>query len=230
MANKSATHGHLIMAANSLGLATDIPQRSLDALRNSDVLVFEEDRPARAALKAAGIHRDYLKLNEHNSSETLEILRKALKNKKTVCYMSDQGMPNVADPGQQLNKYAQQIGCRQTVIPGPCSVTTALAAFPEPYREFHYAGFLPRDQVGREKKLKQLSELKIPVVILDAPYRRHALVDAMQEACDPIKTKVLLAIDISGEHERYIYDSIEKLKLINDKLQGKLNFVAILRG
>ena len=49
--------GLLTMAATHLGNAQDIPVRSLDALRGADLLIFEEDKPARSFLKAAGVIR-----------------------------------------------------------------------------------------------------------------------------------------------------------------------------
>ena len=57
--------GKLILASGPLGDTSDIPPRSLEALKRGDLLVFEEDRMARQFLKAAGVHRDYLRLSEH---------------------------------------------------------------------------------------------------------------------------------------------------------------------
>ena len=67
------------MASNHIGRPEDIPQRALIALK-ADLVIFEEDKPA-TTLKAAGIHRDYLKFNEHHQQEFLTMLALHLKRK-----------------------------------------------------------------------------------------------------------------------------------------------------
>lgn len=215
----------LIMAANSLGQICDIPSRSLDALRSSDLLIFEEDRPARQALKAAAIHRDYLKLSEHQEVDTLSAAEEALRSGKTVCYMSDQGMPTLADPGRALLDMAYRLKVSIQVIPGPSSISSALAACPFPVDTFYYQGFLPREKGERIAAIQNLrDEHREPIVILEAPYRRKQLLGALAEVF-PENTKALLAVDISGPGENYHYD---RLKALVQMEMPKLNFVIIL--
>ena len=146
--------GRLIMASHSIGESQDIPARSLDALRTSDLLIFEEDRGARNALKAAGIHRDYLRYSEHDETQSLETLAETLRAGKTAVYMSDQGCPGLADPGRNLVRVAVAEKAEIRTIPGPSSLTAAIAVCPFDLGEFHFGGFPPRDQEAREKKLE----------------------------------------------------------------------------
>lgn len=217
--------GILIMAGTSIGQPIDIPLRSLDALRTSDCLVFEEDRPARKALKAAGIHRDYLKYSEHNQSDTLKTIAEHLRNGDKVTYMSDQGMPTIADPGKQLLQLAYSIGAKVSVIPGPSSITAALAACPFTNDQFIYRGFLPREPAKREKAILLLKEKDEPVVILETPYRRKALLQDFLRTFG-YKRKALLALDITGPQETFIFGTFADL--INAPEDKKLNFVLIL--
>ena len=80
----NSKQGQLIMASNSLGNPIDTPERSLEALRSSDLLIFEEDRPARLALKTAGIHKEYVKFTEHREEATLDLLKECLRAGKTA--------------------------------------------------------------------------------------------------------------------------------------------------
>lgn len=222
--SQTAAQGKLIMAANSLGLAEDIPARSLAALRQSDLLIFEEDRQARQSLKAAGIHRDYLKFSEHHEQETLEALRLCLQQGGTACYMSDQGMPVVADPGQRLLSIAYQLRAQVVVIPGPSSITAALAACPFLRSGFRFLGFLPREPDERLRTLETVKFEKQVLVLLDTPYRRQALLDAAAQVFGA-ERQALLALDISGDNEAYHLNSLGKLaKLAIDKL----NFVLLI--
>lgn len=221
--------GLLIMAANSLGLAEDIPTRALRALRESDLVIFEEDKVARQTLKAAGIHREYLKYTEHEESETLGELRAYLKSGKTVIYMSDQGSPCLADPGAALAKVAFECKASMQVIPGPSSVTAALSACPFPIERFTYVGFLPRKPELRTKELNKVKLSKDPIVILDTPYRMEHLLTAVA-ATFGTKRKGLLAIDISGGEESYHYGRLAELAPLSSPSKQKKNFVLVVEG
>ncbi len=214
----------LIFAANDIGNQKDIPLRSLEALRTADLVIFEEDRVARQTLKAAGLHRSYIKFNEHNRDLPEEITE-ALQLNHSVVYMSDQGMPNVADPGQKLLKYAFANGMRVEVIPGPSSISSALAAFPEDASSYHYAGFLARDEKSRKRELADLKSKRVPMVILDAPYRLQALLKDCV-AVFGASRKALLAVDISGAEEDFLFETLKDLEKFSDG--KKLNFVLIL--
>ena len=217
------------MASTCLGLAIDIPTRSLEALREADLLIFEEDRPARFALKQAGIHKEYIKYSEHKNTQALDLLRKSLKKGETVCYMSDQGMPTIADPGKDLLNIAYQLMAKIIVIPGPSSITSALAACPFDIDKFFYAGFLPRTPEARNNAPLVLKNKQEPIILLDTPYRKKALIDAVAETFGPIR-KVLLAIDISGESEQYLYGDVKSIRANIESLDKNLNFVLIIAG
>lgn len=221
--------GVLVMGANSLGLAADIPQRSLEFCRTADVVVFEEDRIARQTLKAAGIHRDYLKYNEHKQKDTLDDVRTALNDGKTVLYMSDQGSPIIEDPGSDVIAVARQVGAKVTVIPGPCSISAALSACSFASHGFYFAGFLPREGQDRIKRLKELMSLRTTLVIMDTPYRIKALLEACESVFGATR-RALLAIDISGEQEAFIEMPLGKLKASCEALSDKLNFVLVIAG
>lgn len=215
------------MASGSLGLDEDIPKRSLEALRTADLVVFEEDRVARTRLKAAGIHRDYLRYSEHQEEATLDAVSAALKQGKTVVYMSDQGTPVLADPGRDLTAIAYQLGARVTTIPGPSSVAAALAACPFDCNRFVCAGFPPRD--GRERLdflTSVAGQARDPIVLLDTPYRLVALLDACVASLGSSR-KALLALDISGPQESFLFGDLASLKRRAGE-DDKRNFVLVL--
>jgi 16S rRNA (cytidine1402-2'-O)-methyltransferase len=190
-----------------------------------DVAVFEEDRPARQALKAAGVHRPYLKHNEHRDDGTLAEIESALRAGKTVSYMSDQGTSGVADPGSKLAAMAFRLKCPIKVVPGPSSITCALSVFPLHIEEYYYVGFLPRESLDRTKKLQNLARLKVPLVILDTPYRLKAVL------ADCLKVfgtdqKALMAVEIGNDEQSYHWDKIKSLAELD--LDKNKNFVLVI--
>jgi 16S rRNA (cytidine1402-2'-O)-methyltransferase len=223
---KTTTAGLLIMASNHIGRPEDIPPRALIALKEADLVIFEEDKPARQTLKAAGIHRDYLKFNEHHQQDSLEEATEALKKGSTVIYMSDQGSPALADPGRHLNKIAFSCGAKVQVIPGPSSVTAALSAAPFDTNRFRYVGFPPREPDKRDKFFSKEISSGDCVVLMDTPYRLKALVESLAKSHPA--GKALIAIDITGEKEQYHYGPFKKLAI--DVPGEKLNFVMVIQG
>lgn len=221
--------GTLIMAAGAIGNPADIPTRALEVLRTADLLVFEEDRPARAMLKAAGVHREYLKYSEQDEIQTIREVEKALKRGEKVCYMSDQGCPTLEDPGSPVLKAAWSLKAKIQVIPGPSSVTAALSACPFSVKGAIVAGFLSRDREIREQEMRKLSISGHPFIVMDTPYRLTHTVESLKDVLDAQK-KILLAVDITGEHECYIYDNTTEVMKFIVELPPKLNFVIVVEG
>lgn len=222
-----AKNGHLILAANTLGTVDQLPEATCTLLREAHLVIFEEDRPGRQTLKKAGSHREYLKYNEHKSQDTVEQLRSSLQKGETALYMSDQGMPNIADPGRELLACAYQLGAKVTVIPGACSITAALAACPELNNQYLYYGFLPRESEERRSELTRLLDLPYPSVVLETPYRYRPLVEDFV-ACAAKTRKVLLAVDIAGPDQGFYWLKVADLAAKAESIHKKLNFVIVI--
>lgn len=220
--------GKLIVAANSLGCSDDIPVRALEALRCADLVIFEELKPARQTLKKASIHRDFLRLSEHEEKDTIEQAGEALKNGKSIIYMPDQGCANICDPGRQLLEVAYGLGSTVSVIPGPSAITAALAACPFDTSRFLSWGYLPRQEDKRLELLNEISRYPFPTVILDTPYRLRPLLSACEEAIGSHR-RALLALDITGESEAFHYETLAVLKREYSGSK-KLNFVLVIEN
>ena len=214
-----------IICGTSIGNLEDIPGRTLEVLKNADLLIFEEDKPARQFLKKAGVTRDYYKFNEHHQAETIEQARKSFKNQKTVAYISDQGMPNVSDPGYQITELAFEAGATVSVIPGPSSITCAIAAAPFFIPKYYFAGFPPREEKHRVKEFEFWKKIACPVVFMDTPYRFRNIMSSIAHSFGA-NAKIFVAKQISCENEAYFYDSAQKIADLD--WHKKDNFVAIL--
>jgi 16S rRNA (cytidine1402-2'-O)-methyltransferase len=193
-------------------------------MQNADVVVFEEDRGARSALKRAGITRDYLKWNEHQDKGTWEEITKAFSQNSTVLYMPDQGMPGSADPGAKLSAYAHTNQIPIRVLPGPTSIAAALAAFPHKVRHYFFAGFPPREQRSRKKFLQFCNKLGSHCVLMDTPYRLQNLLEEVKAVYGG-KSKGLLAMDLETTEEEFVYATINEHL---SKEYGKRLFVLVL--
>ena len=207
-----------------------MPVRSREALKTADILVFESERGGRAALKGAGIHRPFDVLSEHREAATLDAVHEALIQGKTVCYMSDQGMPTVADPGKDLTRIAASLKAKIRVIPGPSSITTALSAWPKALNRFHYTGFFPADKDERRSAIARAASLDVPQVIMDTPYRLQSVVDDCAAGFG-IDRFALIALEMGTDREDFMMGSLGDLKTeIESIAHTKPLFVLVVDG
>lgn len=225
--SRKEKRGALVMASTHIGNIRDTPQRTLEELKIADFLIFEEDRPARQLLKEAGIHRSYMKFNEHKAEYVLEELKQVLKEGKKAVFVSDQGAPVLADPGKELLELAYSLDAKIEVIPGPSSITAAISACPFDMRRFLFYGFLASERVKRERELRSLLNSKETLVFLEAPYRLEPLLKSCWNVFGKSK-RAFLALDISGQEEEFIVGDFEKM--LKETKGKKLNFVLILES
>lgn len=103
--------------------------------------------------------------------------------------LSEAGLPAVADPGAALVAAAHLAGITVDVLPGPSSITLAVAASGLQGQRFAFVGYLPTDAAERAARLRALEahsqrEQQTQVAI-ETPYRNAALMAALIEALKP---------------------------------------------
>jgi len=222
--------GTLYMAATTLGDLRDIPIRALELLRTVPFLVFEEDKRARQFCNAAGMKRTWMNYTEQKEPFTLEELKRELLEGNDALYMSDQGTPGLSDPGRDLVGVAFAIGAPVRTIPGPSSLAATIAVCPIDCRSFQFAGFPPRNQNEREQFMRDHFNHPWPIAMFDTPYRMHSFFDSVSRVLKGSNRKVFVAVDISGEHEDFWYDTADAILKKAEALPEKRNFVAIIEG
>jgi 16S rRNA (cytidine1402-2'-O)-methyltransferase len=215
----------LVVASTHIGNIEDTPARSLQYVVSADILLFEEDRPARQILKRAGVHREYYKYNEHRQVD--QDVKDALMTGKTVAFMSDQGTANLADPGRELLEFAHKNSIPIKVIPGPSSITAALSACPFSTQPFTFYGFLAKRSEDRTKQLTNIANQTQAIVLMDTPYRLAAFCEDLKRVFGK-KRKGLLALDISGPSEDFIFGNCDEIYAFSKNITEKTNFVFVL--
>lgn len=169
--------GQLFIVATPIGDPGDITLRAIETLRKVDVVICEEVREGTSLLKRLGITpHEVLPLNEHNEHERVpELVQRILVTGVSMALISDCGTPVFSDPGAFLIQQASEMGVPVVPIPGPSSLVAALSILDFKLDKFVYAGFLPRVPEERRRELVRLRALRMPVILMDAPYRLAAL-------------------------------------------------------
>ena len=188
-----------------------IPSYIPDAIKKCQVFFVENERTTRRYFKQ--IWKAFLPgleivIDEYEwhviSDNTLEIFKQKIKEGKTIGIISEAGCPGVADPGQALIAIAQEMNGVVKPLVGPNSILLALMASGMNGQQFHFAGYLPIDNLLRVKAIKDLeaesAKKNCTQIFIETPYRNNQLIEALVKNCHKA-TRLCIAVDITGKDE-----------------------------
>ena len=180
-AQQHPTHT-LYVVATPIGNLADIGLRALHVLGLADSLACEDTRHTQQMLRAYGLERPsqgLLAVHQHNEQEAAQTVLDRLAQGQRVAYVSDAGTPAISDPGARLVQAVRAAGFRVMPLPGASSVTTLLSASGMTGDGFVFTGFLPSKSAEREQAVQAIAQESRAVVLLEAPHRMAALVQAL---------------------------------------------------
>lgn len=152
----------LYLVGTPIGNLEDLSIRQSKTILEADVILAEDTRSAETLISAA----ERLFNTSRNSSqivvsyyrereyEKLPYILSLLAEDKQVALISEAGMPLISDPGGLLASHCRKQSIPFTVIPGPSSVTTALALAGNTSHTWTFLGFLPK----KNNDIKRLIE------------------------------------------------------------------------
>lgn len=218
--------GKLFIVATPIGNFQDVTRRALDVLASVDGVICEEYRIGSTLMKKLAISgKILLTLNEHDEQDQTSEILVRLHHGENLALISDCGTPGFEDPGAFLVEQALQQGIQVSPLPGPSSLMAAISVSPVPMKEFYFAGFLPRKDEERQSKLRHLNTLKIPIILMDTPYRLVKLLQEVETAFGKGRMATL-ALDVSLPGETILYATLAE---IHQKVQArKGEFVLIV--
>lgn len=178
--------------------------------------IVENAKTARRYLKLmnptvelSNIHM--LELDKHNLSAQLPEIRSFLLVNDTVGLMSEAGLPCIADPGNHVVRMAHDNHIRVKPLSGPSSIILALISSGLNGQNFKFNGYLPGKPDERKKALSELEKMarNSTQLFIETPYRNDAMFQDLLRCLHP-DTRLLIASDITGEHENIACYKISK--------------------
>lgn len=164
----------LYFVATPLGNARDITLRTLDILRDADVLAAEDTRSLKRLMEIHGVPlggRRIVAYHDHNGPVERPKLLARLVEGRSVAYASEAGTPLVADPGYALARDAIAAGHPVFAAPGPTAAVAALTVSGLPTDRFLFAGFPPHAKGARRSWLEDLAPVPATLVLYESPNR-----------------------------------------------------------
>ncbi len=223
-----AKMGKLYIVATPIGNPEDITLRALKVLASVDAVICEERRAGSTLLKRLGVTpRELLPLNEHNEpAEAAQIALRMVKG-ENFALISDAGTPVFADPGAALIRQAVEYGVETVPVPGPSSLMAALSVLDFKLEQYVFGGFLSRAPEQRRKELQRLRGMRMPVVLLDTPYRLNALLDDIARVFGQ-NQRLTLAFDLTLPGEMICRGAPAEIKAMVGQRKGE--FVLIIHA
>ena len=121
-------YGTLYLCATPIGNLEDISVRTLNTLREVDLIACEDTRHSLRLLNHFDISKPLTSYHEHNKQEKGEQLIQKLMEGVNIALVSDAGTPAISDPGEDLVKRCISNNIRVVPIPGPAGLLCALVA------------------------------------------------------------------------------------------------------
>lgn len=160
----------LYLVPTPIGNLGDITLRSLEVLKNVDLILAEDTRTSGVLLKHHNISRPLQSFHNFNEHKIVSTLIQRLEKGETMALISDAGTPGISDPGFLITRACVQADLKIECLPGPTAFVPALVKSGLPSDRFVFEGFLPVKK-GRQTLLKKLATEERTMIFYESPYR-----------------------------------------------------------
>ncbi len=219
----------LYLVATPIGNAADLTLRARRVLRECDAVICEERRAGSTLLARLGIEKPLYELNEHTRAAEIDFFVERLGAGDALALISDHGTPLVEDPGAELVQRALAEKIKLVPIPGASAILAALVASGIPAPRFRFLGRLPQKRAERARALDDLGETRETMILLDAPYRLDALLDALRDAFGHAR-RAAVACNLTLPDEKIVRGTLSELVRAFNANPFKGEFVVIIQG
>ncbi len=189
----------LYIVGTPIGNLGDITLRAVDTLKAANLIVAEDTRHTHKLLERYQIQTPMVSCHKFNEAARVQLILEKIRAGCAVALVTDAGMPAVSDPGSRVVAACRTAGFFVTVIPGPSSVTSAVALSGFGGAGFLFEGFLSHKSAARRRRLGELAATDVPIVLFESPYR---LVKLMEEISDVLGPRpVFVAREMTKQFE-----------------------------
>lgn len=190
------------------------------AVSTIDGLICESEKAGRRFLSRFATKKPVLELpiaiyNEHTPDADVDFFLEPIRQGERWGFISDGGMPCIADPGSKIVRRARQSGIIVQAFVGPSSLFLALMQSGLPAQHFAFHGYLKADEAGRIKDIKRLeSQSKSDActqIFMETPYRNMHLLNNLIQTLDD-RTWLCVAWELTMPQQGLISEPIERWK------------------
>lgn len=220
--------GTLYLCATPIGNLGDITLRTLETLKNVDLIAAEDTRRTLTLLNHFEIHAPLTSYYEHNKAQKGKVLIEQLLEGKNIALVSDAGMPGISDPGQMLVESCIKHDIRVEALPGASACITALVASGLETSRFAFEGFLSMNRTGRAARLQEVKNDPRTLIFYEAPHKLIATLKDMLNVWG--NRRIVLARELTKKYEEYRRTTLQDALEYYETNPPKGEFVLIIEG
>ena len=221
----------LYIVATPIGNLGDVTPRSVEVLKQVDVIAAEDTRHSRRLMNHFGIETPMIPCHDHNERQQTERILQKLHQGESVALVSDAGTPLISDPGFFLVRSVREAGFKIVPVPGACAIIAALSVSGLTTDRFFFEGFLPAKGSGRRKKLEELGVMPFTWGVYEST---HRIMDSLKDFSEVLGggRYMVLAREITKTFETVIAGTVDEVltSLEADTDQRRGEFVLLVEG
>ncbi len=212
----------LYIVSTPIGNLDDITIRSIEVLKNSDIILCEDTRHSLKLLNHLKIKKKLISYHKFNEKKELEKIIQHLNEGKILALISDAGTPSLSDPGRLLIATCIEKNIKIVPIPGASSITAAMSisGFND---QFLFYGFLPKTEKELEKILSILSQYSFSQVFFIPAIKINFYLKRFKQFFSG--RKLLIAKELTKIYESFYREDIDKIDMFKTKIKGELTVV-----
>ena len=218
----------LILIPTPIGNLNDITIRSIEAIKEVDLILCEDTRNSINLLNHLKIKKklkSYHKFNEHS---TVKSIIQNINNGMKVGLISDAGTPSISDPGYLIVNHCINNNIDVECLPGPTALIPALVVSGLPTDRFTFEGFLPSKK-GRKKRLNELLNEKRTMIFYESPHKINKTLKDFEEYFGS-KRLISVTKEISKIYESTVRGNIKDINSFFSDKKLKGEFVIVVEG
>jgi len=212
----------LYIVSTPIGNLDDITLRSLDILKNSDIILCEDTRRSLKLLNHFSIKKKLISYHKFNEKKELNKIIEYLKEGKILSLISDAGTPTLSDPGNLLIKECINNKIDIFAIPGASAITASMsvAGFDD---KFIFYGFLPKKEKELEKAISDLKEENFSIIFFVPAIRINFYLKFFKIYFS--NRNILIARELTKMHETLYRDTVQNIEYFKSAIKGELTVV-----
>lgn len=229
MDTKTQEKGRLYLCPTPIGNLGDITKRTLETLRDADLIAAEDTRNTLRLINHFEIKTPLTSYHEHNKYEKAEELVSRMLTGTVIACVTDAGTPAISDPGEVLVKKAIEAGIEVTSLPGATAFVTALTVSGLPSGRFIFEGFLPGNKKARRLILDEIKDETRTLIFYEAP---HHLKETLSELRDTLggERRIAICRELTKLHEEILRMTLDEAVRYHEDKEPRGEHVLVIQG
>ena len=216
----------LYLIPTPIGNMEDITLRSINILKEVDVIFSEDTRETLKLLNYLEVSKKLISCHKFNEDKVYTKVLDYLKEGQNVGLVTDRGTPAISDPGYVAAFNAIKEGFNVVGLPGATAFVPALITSGLNPNKFLFYGFLDSKKSLKKKELEELKNIKYTTIFYESPFRVRETIELINDILG--ERNISVSREISKKYEEIYRGTPEKV--LQELIEPKGEFVIVVEG